>query len=98
VIHLQLRSEYKVKGGKLIKVTLEVENDVIKKALIAGDFFLYPEDAIEHIERSLVGASLNSSDLEYIVAKAVKESGAQLLGFSINDIAEALKLASQSKV
>jgi len=98
VIHLQLRSEYKVKGGKLIKVTLEVENDIIKKAVIAGDFFLYPEDAIERIERALIGANLNSSNLKQIIAEAVRESGAQLLGFSVEDVAEALKLASQSRV
>jgi len=50
---MTLRAEYKVKGGKLIKVALEVEGDVIKSAKICGDFFLYPEDAIEEIERSL---------------------------------------------
>lgn len=91
-----LRSEYKVKGGKLIKVTLDVEGDVIKNAKIYGDFFLYPEDVIEHIEQSLKGARLGS-ELEQRLAEAVKSSGAQLLGFSVDDIAAAVRLAFQSR-
>jgi len=83
-----------VKGGKLIKVALEVEGDVIKSAKICGDFFLYPEEAIEQIEQSLKGARLNS-DFEQILIEAVERSGAQLLGFSIGDLAAALRLASQ---
>jgi len=92
-----LRSEYKVKGGKLIKVTLEVEGDVIKSAKIHGDFFLYPEDTIELIEQALKDVRLNS-DFEQIIAEAVKKSGAQLLGFSVEDIAAALRLASHSRL
>jgi len=91
-----LKSEYKVKGGKLIKVALEVEGEIIKNAKIYGDFFLYPEDAIEYIEQSLKGARLNS-EFEQILAEAVKRSGAQLLGFSADDIAAAVRLASQSR-
>jgi len=92
-----LRSEYKVKGGKLIKVALEVEGDVIKSAKIYGDFFLYPEDAIEHIEQALKGVRL-TSDFEPIIAEAVKKSGAELLGFSVEDLAAAVRLASQSSL
>jgi lipoate-protein ligase A len=92
---MTLRAEYKVKGGKLIKVALEVEGDVIKSAKICGDFFLYPEDAIEEIERSLKGARLNS-DFKQILTEAVERSGAQLLGFSVEDLAAAVQLASQS--
>jgi lipoate-protein ligase A len=94
---LLLRSEYKVKGGKLIKVTLEVEGDVIKNAKICGDFFLYPEDVIEHIEQALKGAR-SDSKLEQILAEVVKRSGAQLLGFSVDDIAAAIRLAFQSRL
>ena len=95
VNRLLLRSEYKVKGGKLIKVVLEVEGDLIKSVKIYGDFFLYPEDAIEQIEQSIKGARLGS-DLRRIVAEAVERSGAPLLGFSVEDIAAAMLLASQS--
>ena len=94
---LLLRSEYKVKGGKLIKVALEVEGDVIKNAKIYGDFFLYPEDAIEHMEQALKGVRLDS-ELEQILTEVVKRSGAQLLGFSVDDIAAAIRLAAQSRL
>jgi lipoate-protein ligase A len=89
-----LKSEYKVKGGKLIKVALEVEGDIIKCAKICGGFFLYPEDVIENIERSLEGAYSNS-DFERILTEAVESSGAQLLGFSVEDLAAAVRLTLQ---
>jgi len=86
-----------VRGGKLIKVTLEVEGCVIKCARICGDFFLYPEDAIECIERALEGARLDS-DFERIIAEEVERSGAQLLGFSVEDLCVAVRLAFQSRL
>ncbi|MFN3621733.1 MAG: lipoate protein ligase C-terminal domain-containing protein [Nitrososphaerales archaeon] len=93
---LLLKSEYKVKGGKMIKVTLDVEENVIRRALIAGDFFLYPEEAIEQIEESLRGLNVVSLDLERVLSDAVMRSGAQLLGVAVEDIASAVRLALQS--
>ncbi|MEM3386866.1 MAG: lipoate protein ligase C-terminal domain-containing protein [Nitrososphaerales archaeon] len=91
-----LTSEYKVKGGKMIKVKLDVEENVIRRALIAGDFFLYPEEAIEQIEESLSGVNV-SSDIEQVLANAVMRAGAQLLGVSVGDLASAVKLALQNE-
>ncbi len=94
---MHLRSEYKVKGGKLIKVILKVEGGLIREAMVAGDFFLYPEEAINGIERSLIGLSVDSMEVDRVLADAVKAAGAELLGVSVKDIATAVKLALQSK-
>lgn len=82
----------------MIKISLDVEEGIIKKALIAGDFFLYPEEAIEHIEKSLIGVRVDSPDVEKVLAATVANAGAQLLGVSVEDIAFAVKLALESKV
>ncbi len=41
------------KAGKLIRIRAEFQGDKIRKIRITGDFFLYPEEAIEKIENSL---------------------------------------------
>jgi len=39
-----MRGEYKVPGGKLVAVDLEVADGRIAKAAVSGDFFLEPDD------------------------------------------------------
>ena len=57
------RAEYKVKGGKLIRVQLTAKDKKIKKIKITGDFFLHPEEVIEDIERTLEGCILDERNL-----------------------------------
>jgi lipoate-protein ligase A len=47
--------DYKVPGGKLLRVEIEVESGVVLKALVRGDFFAHPEEAFEAAEADLVG-------------------------------------------
>ena len=56
---------YKAKGG-VIRVTLEA-GDVIKKIKITGDFFVFPEDSIEGLERVLVGVRTDEGELLKVV-------------------------------
>ena len=51
-----LHGEYKVPGGKLVVVDLDVAEGVLKNVTVSGDFFLEPEDAFEAIHRALRGA------------------------------------------
>ena len=53
---MYLKSIYKVPNGKLLKVSLdydEVDNS-IEQIRITGDFFAYPEESIELIEKKPV--------------------------------------------
>ena len=54
-----MHGEYKVPGGKLVVVDLEVSDGRIADFHLAGDFFLEPDDALADIDRVLVdpGAS-----------------------------------------
>ena len=46
-----MHGEYKVRGGKLVVVDLEVDGDgddaVFRDAVVSGDFFLEPDEALE---------------------------------------------------
>ncbi|GHF26208.1 lipoate--protein ligase A [Streptomyces mashuensis] len=48
--------EYKVPGGKLVVVDLEVADGLLRNVRVAGDFFLEPDEALTAIDRALEGA------------------------------------------
>jgi lipoate-protein ligase A len=56
-----VHAEYKVPGGKLVVVDLEVDAQRITSVQVAGDFFLEPDDALDLINRAIVGLSVSSS-------------------------------------
>lgn len=55
-------AEFKAPKG-VIKVDLELEDDKISGISITGDFFMYPEDALEKLESSLVGVRADRKTL-----------------------------------
>lgn len=76
-----MHGEYKVPGGKLVTVDLEVEGGLIVNAHLAGDFFLEPDEALDDINGALNGLSAEASAEE--ITAAVRDGlreGAQLLG------------------
>ena len=50
-----MRGEYKVPGGKLVAVELDVEADRLSNVRVSGDFFLEPDTALEEINAALAG-------------------------------------------
>lgn len=79
----------KVEGGKLIKVKLLEEEGMIKDIKITGDFFAYPEEAIEELEISLRNTSLMK--VKENVKKFVEERNIKLIGLKIEDILEVIE-------
>jgi hypothetical protein len=55
-------AEFKAPGG-LIKVELELEGDKISHVSLSGDFFMYPEDALEQLEQTLIGVKVDEKSL-----------------------------------
>ena len=81
--------DYKVPGGKLIRLKAELEGDRIKAIVINGDFFLHPEDSIFNLEKALLGKRLD----KYLLSIVEKElSGCQMVGISSEEIVKALML------
>ena len=57
------KSVLKVKGGKLIKTSLDYGSGKINGIMITGDFFAHPEEGIEMLEAELVGMGLDRKAL-----------------------------------
>ncbi|AZP22367.1 biotin/lipoate A/B protein ligase family protein [Streptomyces aquilus] len=51
-----MHGEYKVPGGKLVVVDVDVEDGVLRHPQVAGDFFLEPDEALGAVNRALDGA------------------------------------------
>ncbi|MEU4010145.1 lipoate--protein ligase family protein [Streptomyces pseudogriseolus] len=51
-----MHGEYKVPGGKLVVVDVDVADGVLREARVAGDFFLEPDEALDAVNRALEGA------------------------------------------
>lgn len=94
-----MHGEYKVPGGKLVVVDLDVEGGVITNFRLAGDFFLEPDSALDDINAAVNGLPANSDapTIAAAVQKALPED-ALLLGFSPEAVAVAIRrsLASAS--
>ena len=89
-----MHGEYKTPGGKLIAVDFEVEDETLRGVAISGDFFLYPEDALDGIVRALEGLSTELSEGE--IAERVRMAmhrDTELLGSSPEAIGAAVRRA-----
>ena len=58
------RFEYKVPGGKLLRVKLKVEAGKIMFLQFTGDFFMQPETDLEELEVQLIGSPVDFATIE----------------------------------
>ena len=89
-----MHGEYKVPGGKLVVVDLEVTDGKLAQVRLSGDFFLEPDDALPLIDVALTGLPADADGK--VIAAAVQRAlpdGAVLLGFSPEAIATAVRRA-----
>ncbi len=89
-----MHGEFKVPGGKLVVVDLEVVEDRIRDFHLAGDFFLEPEEALAAIDAAVNGLPAGSD--AKVIATAVQGAlppDAILLGFSADSVAVAIRRA-----
>lgn len=84
--------EYKTPGGKLVRVNFDVTDGRLENVQITGDFFLYPEEALESITNAVEGqaASVNHDALVSAIESAVAPD-VKLVGFSPEAIAIAME-------
>ena len=67
-------AEFKAPKG-LIKVEVELAGDIISRISISGDFFMYPEEALERLEKALVGAKAERKSLLATVHRFYTSTG-----------------------
>lgn len=93
-----MHGEYKVQGGKLVVVDLDLRDGRIADVQIAGDFFLEPGEALDDIRGAVEGLA-EDSDVERIAAaiRAALRPDAALIGFSAEAVAIAVRRALGSR-
>jgi len=82
-----VRGERKVPGGKLVRVTARVEEGRLVDAVLSGDFFLEPDEALERIRGALEGVPVDLPFDALTARIAESADGAVLLGFAPRDVA-----------
>jgi lipoate-protein ligase A len=89
-----MHGEYKVPGGKLVVVDLEVQGGRIADFRLAGDFFLEPDDALPAINAAVTGLPVETDAAAIAAAvRGALPEGAQLLGFTPDAVATAVRRA-----
>lgn len=89
-----MRGEYKVPGGKLVAVDLEVVDGRISRAAVSGDFFLEPDDALESIDAALLGMPETATVAQLTqVVTSVLGDHVTMVGFSPESVAVAVRRA-----
>lgn len=88
--------DFKAMNGKLLrlKIDFDKKNNKINSIRIAGDFFVYPEEAISSIE-DFFKEKIISIDLQNKFNEFINENNIQIIGFSSSDLMKAIKLAGE---
>lgn len=82
------RRDHKVPGGKLLRVEVEIESGLVRRALVRGDFFAHPEEAFEAAEAGFVDIPVEL--VEETALSLFSKPPLRLFGATPADIAQAL--------
>ncbi|MEM3402992.1 MAG: lipoate protein ligase C-terminal domain-containing protein [Nitrososphaeria archaeon] len=79
----RIEASKRVKSGKSIKVEIEMENERIKDFIISGDFFAYPLEQFEELQREVLenGTAENITSIINEYKKKI-----EFTGINIQDI------------
>ncbi|MFF2996195.1 biotin/lipoate A/B protein ligase family protein [Streptomyces sp. NPDC057950] len=89
-----MHGEYKIPGGKLVVVDLDVEDGTLRHARVAGDFFLEPDEALDAVNGALEGAPADT-DTAGLAARvdAALPAGTVMYGLTSEGIGIAVRRA-----
>lgn len=78
----------KILDGKLIRIEIDVEDNLVRSVKITGDFFLFPENTLEEIENSIIESALplDKEELTTRIKNVLRFNEAELVGASPEDI------------
>ena len=89
---MQSKSIYKIPDGKLLKITMDYTNNVISEIKIMGDFFAYPEEAIEIIENELSNSSLKRESLLIKINSVIKKNNIEFIGLNAEGLVDGIMM------
>lgn len=86
------RSIYKIPNGKLLKIFLEYneKTNKINNISITGDFFAYPEEAIEIIENELKNIEIEKSVLLQKINYVIKKDNIKFIGLNAEGLTQGI--------
>jgi len=89
---MRSQSVYKVPQGKLLKISVEFDekNNVIKDIRITGDFFAYPEEAIELMETKLKNTTLEREQLQQKISSVITKYHIQFIGLNAEGLTQGI--------
>jgi lipoate---protein ligase len=89
---MQSKSVYKVPNGKLLKIFLDYDekSNLINEISVTGDFFAYPEEAIELMENKLKNTLLEREHLLKKIRSIIKEHDIQFIGLDAEGLTEGI--------
>lgn len=87
---MESNASVKVPDGKMVEVSVRF-GDQFEKVSITGDFFLQPPEALEEFENRIEGVNASASREELV--ERLEDVEAETIGFSREDLADALKEA-----
>lgn len=89
---MRAKSVYKVPNGKLLKVFLDYDekDNLIKSVSVTGDFFAYPEEAIEIMENKLRDTLLDRGCLLEKIQSIIKEYNIEFIGLNAEGLADGI--------
>jgi len=74
----------KVVGGKTVKIELIVDDNTIKEVIISGDFFAFPIEKFEELERNLKGKEAKIAEIKKVLDNFKQDL--TLVGISWSDL------------
>ncbi|MFA7437373.1 biotin--protein ligase [Castellaniella sp.] len=90
----RFHGEYKIPGGKLVVVDLQVLDGRLHGVRISGDFFLEPPEALDAINQALNGLPADTAPKRVAeCVLAALPAGAEMFGLSAQGIAEVVRRA-----
>lgn len=86
---MKLSLDWKVPGGKLLRLSARIEAGLVVEARVAGDFFAHPEEAFEAAEALLVG--IPPAELPARAREAFATPGLRLFGLDPASLGQAFE-------
>jgi lipoate-protein ligase A len=89
---MRSQSIYKVPQGKLLKISIEYneKDNAIRDIRITGDFFAYPEEAIELMETKLRNTLMERSQLQETIRSIITKYHIQFIGVDPEGLTQAI--------
>jgi hypothetical protein len=89
-----MHGEYKMPGGKLVVIDLQVRDGRLVEVQLSGDFFLEPDGALDTINHALTGQPVDAGEAGMAASiQAALGTGVMMYGISPEAIAVAVHRA-----